>query len=244
MHSLRLPVLLLLFAAMPIAAQVPDAEALMADWQQNWRSALGRVASIQATETALRTVDGPGSTQRLRSVSALEYVVGGRTDRQIRLAEINGRRVFLARLNQIETRLGRAYGPAYRRIRQMPMLPNTIVGLARPAGRVTAAQLGGVPVWQVPIEPLRPNDLVERGTLWFAQPGPGEAPRLLRSQIVGSFGPNSSTVMTTDYTRTAGLDLPRYTETEVVVRQRRRRRLFTILLNADVTLDAYTVETR
>ena len=244
MRSLLLPVLLVLCAAMPIAAQTPDADALLADWQQNWRSAFARVASIQATETALRIVDGPGSMQRLRSVSTLEYVVGGRSDRQVRLAEINGRRVFIARLNQLEARLGRAYGPAYRRIRQIPMLPNTIVGLARPAGRVVADQLGGVPVWQVAIEPRRANDLVERGTLWFAQPGPGEAPRLLRSQIVGSLGPNSSTVMTTDYTRTAGLDLPRYTETEVVVRQRRRRRLFTILLNADVTLDDYTVETR
>ncbi|NNF59552.1 MAG: hypothetical protein HKN04_15050 [Rhodothermaceae bacterium] len=243
MRPLLLPVLLFLFAAMPIAAQAPDAEALLADWHRNWRTAFTPVARIQARETAIRTVDGPGSMQRLRTVSTLQYAVGGPTDREILFAEINGRRVFVARLHQLETRLGRAYGAGYRRIRRTSVLPNTLIALVRPSGRITADQVDGVPVWEVPVEPLRVNDLIERGTLWFSRPGPGEAPRLLRSRIVGTPGPDSA-VMTTDYTRTAGLDLPRYIETEVVVRQRRRRRLFTILLSAEVTLGEYTITPR
>ena len=77
--------------------------------------------------------------------------------------------------------------------------------------------------------------------LWFAR---GGAPRLLRARLDGRLPEGGTVVVETDYERVGGLDLARRIRSEAVVQQRRRLRVFTVLLRTEAALTDHRVERR
>ena len=80
--------------------------------------------------------------------------------------------------------------------------------------------------WRLEVVPRLENRPVERITLWFTQQGQ----RLHRSRIlVQPRNGQPPILLTTDYTRLEGLDVPANRRIEGTVQTKRRMRTFTML---------------
>lgn len=235
--------LLALLAPAATAQPAPAGERLLRQWLAHTREATAALAAVAVTEERTRTVDGPAGTQRLRTVSDLRLAPPDEPDADVRVAELDGRRVLPVRLALVERRLRLAYGPGYLWITRPQLLARTFLEGMRPTGTATLDAVDGTPAWRVALEPASDAQLV-RGTAWFARAPVGGAPRLLRFVIEGGMPPGGSAVVTTDYARIEGLDLPLHSRSDVVLRQRRRLRDYTVLLAADAHYSDHTVTTR
>lgn len=241
--SFPVVVFLVLATAMPVLAQ-PSGDALLESWRRGWQAASADVRGMQFTEEAQRTLEGPREAQHLTTLFDVTLGVDQRPERDFRRAWLNDRPILQARLTLLERRLQRAYGPGYRWLRQPVFFTERLLRLLEPAGRPTPDRLGSQPAWRLETSMRSPNDRIERVTLWFARSGPRERTRLLRARMVGRMPERGSALSTTDYVSVQGLDLPGRTQVEVVLPQRRRQRVFTILMAATLRYTDYTVVPR
>jgi len=221
------------------AQPAPRGERLLEAWRASTRQVFDDVDEMAWTERADLAVEGPGGTDRLRTVTAVRGGTDAGMNRDLQRAEWNGRPVPAGRLAFLERRMRRAYGPGFEWVRR-PLPPEARLFAAfRAEGNARPDQLDGTPAWVVEVVPARERDRFEGGTLWFSRER-GDV-RLLRSRLVGRIPRGRSAVVTTDYVSVEGLDVPRRVRAEAVVQQRRRLRVFTVLLTLDATLEGHRV---
>lgn len=243
MHPSRPLLVLVALVALPAAAQ-PSGVAVMRTWLAATRAAMDDLATVQVTEENRREIDGPAGTQRIRTVTALSVAPPDAVTADLEVAEIDGRRVLPLRLGLLERRLRQAYGPGYVWTSRPQPLVRTLLSGMRPAGAAVPEPVRGSPALRVALVPIRADGPVLGGTAWFA-PGPrGSAPRLLRVEVEGRMPAGGSAVVTTDYVHVEGLDLPLRSRSDVVLRQRRRLRDYTVLLSGETTYRDHSVTWR
>ena len=208
------------------------------------------VRSLNYVETASRTIEGPRGHDRFGEVVDVRFSTGRGMDRTVRRRELNGRRVPAMRMNALDRRMRQAYGAGFDWVRHPPPMAARLAGIVRPTGGAVADNVGDARAWRITTAPGQANDRIERVIFWFARTLSDERPRLLRTRIIGRVPAvarrlqGGSAVITTDYARTSGIDLQRSARAEVVIRQLRRGRVFTVLLNAESTYNAITVTPR
>ena len=215
-----------------MAQRVPESARLLEAWNRNWLADFGRGVTAYYTEIAHQTIEGPRRTDDIEIESRVTLSSDGR-DSRVQRSEFNGRRIGALRLSALQRRMERAYGPAFNWIRQPHVQASRLVASVRPVGRARLVRLNGIEAWEINAVPRQRTDRIENVVFWFEQSGEDRVPRLLRTRIVNRV-PNGSAVVTTDYQHISGIDLPARSTAEVVVRQRRRNRLFSILMNTDV----------
>lgn len=230
---------LLLSASFAHAQEAPFGNELMSEWSRLWRAEIADGTTVRYSEDARQVIDGPRTQQVIETVTHISISDGGQ-DRRIQRATRNGRPLRAGRLSSIHRRAQRAYGAGFTWIRQPYVHPVRLMGSVQSDGRARATSVDGNPAWVVSASPGQRNDRIERVSFWFSR-NEGGPPRLLRSRIVGRV-PNGSAVITTVYRTFSGIDLPIRSNAEVVVRQRRRNRLFSILMNSSVTYRGFAVE--
>ena len=248
-YSLSILTLLVLVSFCPAGAQpAPNGAEILAAWQSDWERSLRSVRSVSYVETSSRTIEGPRERNRFGATVDVRFSSGSGMDRIMRRSVFNGRRVPTRRINALDRRMRRAYGAGFDWVRRPPPMAARLAGIVRPTGRMVADNVGDVRAWRVTTVPGQANDRIERVIFWFAQAA--DRPRLLRMRIVGRVPAvagrvrGGSAIITTDYVRTRGLDLPRRARAEVVIQQLRRGHVFTVLLNAETTYSAITVTPR
>lgn len=248
-YSLSILTLLALLGAYPAGGQpAANGAELLAAWRSGWERSLQSVRSVSYVETSSRTIEGPRERNRFGARVDVRFSSGSGMDRTVRHSEVNGRRVPTRRTNALDRRMRRAYGAGFDWVRRPPPMAARLAAIVRPTGRMVADNVGDVRAWRVTTAPGQANDRIERVIFWFAQAE--DRPRLLRMRIVGRVPAvpgrvqGGSAVITTEYGRTGGLDLPRRSHAEVVIRQIRRRQVFTVLMNAEATYSAITVAPR
>lgn len=226
----------LLIGAGPAAAQ-PAPEALVRAWLAEQAAAAEAVTHAAVAERAVHTADGPFGQRHME--------VEGRLRGQLRRPETWTRNVDAIRIN------GRPVPPRHyerferggplpqrKELLAPPLPPVRLLRGLRPAGPPAPATVEGVSAWRLDALPRTAETLLDRATLWF---GRAEG-RLLRSRVIlrppRAGGP---TVVTTDYDRVEGLDLPRRRQAEGTTRTRRRLRTFTVVYALDVRYEGYTL---
>lgn len=223
------------FAACAVAAAAQPAPAgarILRAWQEGQRAAAAAVGAVRAEERMTRTVDGPGQRHDFLTESEVE-AGAGEPRRRIRYAEVDGWAVAPERLARIERRLDRSLGPgaAWTRAPAVgDMLRRSVaVGPAR------STLHDGRPAWEVEVDagagrPAR--GALGRGTLWFNR-APGDL-RLLAARFARPLPAGGHATLDAEFTRAAGLDLPRRLTSDADVRQRRRTRWFAVLVRTEV----------
>lgn len=245
-YSFSILGLLALIGFCPAGAQpAANGAEILAAWQSGWERSLQSVRSVSYVETSLRTIEGPRERNRFSATVDVRFEPGSGMDRIVRRSEVNGRRVPAGRISAMDRRMSRAYGAGFDWIRRPPPMAARLAGLVHPSAPMVADNVGDVRAWRVTTAPGQANDLIERVLFWFAQAE--DRPRLLRTRIIGRVPTvtgrlrGGSAIITTDYVRVGGLDLPRHAQAEVIIQQLRRGHVFTVLLNAEATYSAITV---
>ena len=245
-YSLPILALLALIGSSPADGQpAANGAGLLAAWRSGWDQSLQSVQSVSYLETTSRTIEGPRERNRFGATADVRFSSGTGVDRTVRRTEVNGRRVPAARMNAMNRRMRRAYGAGFDWVNLNPLMAVRLAGIVHPSSPMVADIVGDARAWRVTTEPGQANDRIERVIFWFAQAD--DRPRLLRMRVVGRVpsGPGrvqgGSALITTNYRRIGGLDLPRSAQAEVIIRQIRRGRIFTVLLNAEATYSAATV---
>lgn len=235
-------ILLVLIGSSPVVGQqAPDSAELLRSWRAGWTRGTQAVAAVTYTETSARTIEGPRDRTQLRTVTDVRFSTSGGAVRTVRQRDINGRGVLAMRMNAIDRRMRRAYGAGFDWTRRPPPMAARLVGIGQPTGQAVAETLGDIRAWRVSLEPGQSNDMIERVIFWFAQAGSDTYPRLIRTRIVGRVPTErgrvqgGSAIIATDYVRFNGLDLPEMTQVEVIVRQIHRRRVFSVILDTEIS---------
>lgn len=255
MRPLRLLTLAVGLLTGAAAAQpAPDGARLVEAWARGQREARRAAGDVRFTERAAREVEGPSVARTVRSETEVTLGPDGPRRRVLR-AEVDGQEVRPARLDQVERRMAQAVGPVAL-WGQRPPLPVLLEEL-EPEGPARAADVDGRPAWLVGARsrgggPRRGGPPRERGrgarppegppadgraTLWFTR-GAGP-PRLLRARFERPLPEGGSATLDAAFDAVGALDLPARHHAEAVVRQRRRLRLFTVLIRTDVEYGDY-----
>ncbi|NBC17520.1 MAG: hypothetical protein GVY18_09435 [Bacteroidetes bacterium] len=227
-------VLLLLGTGPAVAQNVPTADssahALLRQWHTAQAERLDRVARFTAEEAAAWTLDGPFGIQEME-VTAHITGTQGDWDRTVASVRVNGRPVAPERWERMRRRRQHFAGPeAEAMTRSVLQLPRLIRWM-RPASRPSEETLDDRPVWRFDLVPERPRSVIERLTLWLAPDG-----RLLQSRaLLRPRRHPAPFIITTDYARVQGLDVPAYRHIEGIVQQRRRERTFSMLFDYTAT---------
>ncbi len=255
----------LLMCAGPAFAQ-PAPEALVRTWISEQVEAAADLAHAAVTERAVRAADSPFGSRRVESETHLSGTPGQPETwtRDLRALRTNGRPVPPAQRERLERRHrgrltppgtppgrgGSAPDPRKRRPGSFVLpgeealltpapLPLHLVRRLRPTAPPAAAEADGVPAWRLDAVTRTSGTVLDRATLWFERAGG----RLLRSRLVlrppRMSGP---VVVTTEYARIEGLDVPRRRRAEGAMQMRRRLRTFTVLYTLDATYEDYTFE--
>ncbi|MEL6615631.1 MAG: hypothetical protein AAFQ43_07830 [Bacteroidota bacterium] len=218
--------------AAPAEAQNRSGASVLADWLADWRRAASGVTAVRVEETLDRTVDGPRGDIEMRTQGRVTYSPGGRADREVRRAELDGRLAGPPARRRFESRTDRAFGAAADLLRRPPPLAGPFVASATAQGRARAVRLDGRPAWRVTARTPRLDSPV---SLWFSRDG---SPRLLRVRVEQSLTRRGRAVFEADYRRVNGLDLAESLRTTVTLRQRRRLREYEVSLRARGTYRA------
>lgn len=227
LRDLALPRLALLFALVATAASAqPSGADLLADWRTGWDRASAEVDAVEMRETLDRTVDGPRGDIEARTEGRLEYPLDGPPRRDIRRAELDGRRLGAVARQRFENRTRRAFGPAGGLLLRPAPLPGRFLSGARAEGRVTRSTVDGRPAWRVRIRGAGVDADV---TAWFTRE---DTPHLLRLRVEQSLPERARAVFEADYREVDGLDVPTTLRTTVTLRQRRRLRDYVVSLRA------------
>jgi hypothetical protein len=222
----------------------------MRGWAAAQREARRAAGDVRFVERAERAFEGPAVARRIETETAVTLGRGGPRRRVLR-ASVDGQAVAPGRLEPLERRLEQGVGPAARWGQRPPLA--ALLEALEPEGGARATTLDGRPAWLVaarsrgeppPDRPRRrrgrPAPAADgRATLWFSRAdGP---PRLLRARFERPLPDGGSATLDAAFAPVGALDLPTQHRAEAVVRQRRRLRLFTVLLYADVAYTDYVV---
>ena len=227
---MRLPLVLALLAAAPLAAQ-PQGQAVVDAWRAGWDRAAQGVAAVRADEQSTRTVEGPRGPVTVEVVAAVRYPRGGGPERSAERVRVDGREVDPGQARRQGRRLGRAFGPDGRAATAPPPLPDRVVVQAAPGGAAETTW-DGAPAWRVSLAG-------GRAQAWFTR-SPA-APRLLAVRAEGRRR-GLRAAREVRYARVDGLDLPASAAAEVTARQRRRLRDYVVTLTATAAYSDHRVE--
>lgn len=222
----------------PVMAQAPPRPGALIDrWLDAQRRRGGDIDQIQVRERARWVFDGPTGTRETRAESIAHADRGRlRWDREPLHVKVDSRPVPPGRWRRLERRYHMLVGPpaadAARMVTHVPwMLPRL-----RPVGTARPDVVDGRPTWRVDAVPQNAPPFIERYTLWFDE----RDDRLHRTRALLHGPPGDAPiVVTTDYDRVEGLDVPRHRHIEGVARARRRVRTFTVLYQYDALYDDY-----
>lgn len=245
----RLAPLLLLVVAVAAHAQ-PSAEAVVAAWQAGQVRAARAVDRVEADETLTRRLDGPRGTVRLQTRSTLG--LGRGSQRTVLWARVDGEAVAPERVEALEGRLRRAFGPGFEDASRGPRL---LPPLARAtADGLTPDDLDGRPAWRVSLTlpqghaphrhrggppreppPDAPRPAPDHAEAWFTRSA--DAPRLLRVDTAGPRPGGGVFRRTVDYVALGALDVPVSATADLRVTQRRRLRDYTTAIAVSARYD-------
>ena len=223
------------------SAQPVAGTRLLTAWLESQREAREAAGVIRYVERTEREVDGPATARNVRTEANVELGADG-LRRRVTRAEVDGRTVPPQRFAAVERRLAEALGPGAEWTQEAP-LDRMLLDL-RAEGEARQDVLGGRPVWVVPARSGRSRgDGPSRGggeaTLWFSR-GTGPV-RLVQARFDRTLRGGGTSTLIATFAPVGALDLPTMHRVEAVVRQRRRLRLFTVLVHAEVTYSDYRV---
>ncbi len=225
----------LLIALLPVVLALPPVQAqdaprpgtLVRAWAAS-QAALGTdLERVELRERSEWTLDGPFGVRRTRMVAR---VAGGPdTDgwqRDPVAVEVDGRRVSPARWRELEERRLALIGPQTEQAARRVIQLHEMLGRMEPAGDTGREALDGVPCWRIDLVPRDRDAALERYTLWFDQ----AQGHLVRSRaVVRARRSETPLLITTDYVRVEGFDVPRRRRMEGTAQTRRRLRTYTLL---------------
>lgn len=232
-RQLLLFVLLVLPAA--AAAQAPpDPAALLHPWLSQQVAHSRGLEAFSFHERASYVLDGPNGARRVQHRAEIEGGADRRDWTRTFLAvEVNGRPVPPERWDEVEQRRQGLGNLPFLRILQATHLGPQLFRRLEPAGPVAPAENGAR--WRLDLIPRRAQPPLERVTLWFDRDG-----RLRNSRILLRPQNNDAPfVVTTEYARVDGLDVPVRRHIEGTVQVRRRSRIFTMLLQYEGQYDDF-----
>ncbi len=225
-------------AAQPAWAQaVPRPNSLVRAWLASQTERGRDVGRVTLTEEAEWTVDGPFGVRRIGWTATTEGgpEVDGWQREPISMTA-NGRPIPLERWQELEKQRRGMVGPYATGVARAVLQLHTLIATMRPSGETVRATLAGVPCWRVELVPRRPRDAVERYTLWFAQ----DEGHLVRSRALIRAPRNDQPfLITTDYTRAQGFDVPERRLMEGTTKIKRRRRTYTVLFKYEAFYTDY-----
>lgn len=217
-------------AARPALAQAPPPAEILRAWEAGWDRAAAGVQGLRLTERLTRDLDGPRGRIRVRTDASLRYDRRGRTGRRYDEIRLGRRRGTPERLRHFDGRLRRSLGSAADLLKRPAPLPGPWLGSLVPRGQASEDRVDGARAWRVD----GTRDGVEVAA-WFTRDA--DDPRLLRLRLrYRTRRADGETVA--DYARAGGLDVPTAMRTEIEAQQRRRVRVFTVLLTSEATYAA------
>ena len=219
------------------AQNPPRPQPLVRAWLASQTERGRDIGRVELREQAAWTVDGPFG---VRSIGWEADVSGGpETDgwqREPISATSNGRPIPLVRWQNLDKQRRGMMGPHAEGVARAVIQFHKLIANMRPSGEAVLEIVDGVPRWRVEMVPRRRREAVERYTLWFDR----DVGRLVRSRaLVRAPRTDRPFLITTDYTRVDGVDVPSRRLMEGTTKMKRRRRTYTVLFTYDASFDAY-----
>lgn len=229
---------MLLVLALPLAAQeAPRPGVLLRGWLASQDAMASNLARVALREEAAWTLDGPFGVRRLLTLAEVEGSTGDEAwQRRVLEVEVNGRRVPRERWEQAEQQRRRLMDPRAETAARAVVQIHQLLAKLRPAGDTSRDALDGVRCWRIELVPRNRREAIERVTLWFSR----SDGHLARSRVVVERRRGAMPfIVTTDYRRVEGLDVPRRRHIEGTTQMRRRLRTYTILFTYEATYADY-----
>jgi len=232
--------LLLCLALLPATAhpqEMPRPRTLVRAWLADQAERARDVSRVDVQERAEWTIDGPFGVRRLGWVAD----VSGGPDvdgwhREPRSAHINGRAIPLTRWLELDEQRRSMMGPYAEPATRAVLQLHRLIASMRPTEEAVPEDIDGVPCWRVEMAPRALREAVERYTLWFDRANG----LLIRSRaLVRAPRTDQPLIITTDYMRLEGFDVPRRRFMEGTLRTRRRLRTYTQLVQYEATFSDY-----
>lgn len=219
------------------AQNAPRPGMLVRAWLASQAERGGTIGRVKLHERAEWTIDGPFG---VRSIGWEASVSGGPdTDgwqRDPISVRANGRPIPLTRWPDLDQQRRRMMGPHAEGVARAVIQFHRLIANMRPSGEAVHEALEGVPCWRVEMVPRRPREAVERYTLWFDQ----DTGHLVRSRaLVRAPRTDRPFLITTEYTRADGFDVPSRRLMEGTTKTRRRRRTYTVLFKYEAAYSDY-----
>lgn len=216
-------------------------EKILHQWPTAQQKALSQTAYLTFKRQSKRVIDSPHGTHKTREKTEIY----GRPSsdhwtHQFISATINGQPANEDQLERREQRWSSALKPYMNIINQInPVSPETVAQM-HPSTPLEADTLNGVPVWSFNVVAPEEKELLERATLWFRQ----DTLQLEQSRAIYKPTDGQSMVVTTEYIRVRGIDLPKRVHSEGILRYRRRLRSFTLLIETTALHDDFVLTPR
>ncbi len=219
------------------AQNAPRPRALVHAWLASQTERGRHIGRVELRERAEWTVDGPFG---VRSIG-WEAVVSGGPDtdgwqREPISVTANGRPIPLTRWQDLDKQRRRMMGPHAEGVARAVIQFHKLIANMRPSGEAARETVDGVPCWRVEMVPRTLREAVERYTLWFDR----DTRLLIRSRaLVRAPRTDRPFIITTNYMRIEGVDVPRRRLMEGTTKTRRRRRTYTVLFKYDASYAHY-----
>lgn len=210
---------------------------LVRTWLASQAERGGHIGRVALREQAEWIIDGPFG---VRSIGWEAGVSGGPdTDgwhREPIAVTANGRPIPLTRWPDLDRQRRGMMGQHAEGVARAVIQFHRLIANMRPSGEAVRETIDGVPCWRIEMVPRRPRDAVERYTLWLDR----EAGHLVRSRaLVRAPRTDRPFLITTDYTRVDGFDVPSLRLMEGTTKTRRRRRTYTVLFKYEAAYSDY-----
>ena len=225
-------------ALTPAHAQLaPRPQALIRAWLAAQVERGGHIGRVELREQAAWTVDGPFG---VRSIG-WEAVVSGGPDtdgwnREPISITANDRPLPLTRWPDLDKQRRGMMGPHAEGVTRAVIQFHKLIANMRPSGGTARETIDGVATWRIEMVPRMRREAVERYTLWFDR----KTGRLIHSRaLVRAPRTDRPFLISTDYTRIDGFDVPGRRMIEGTTKMRRRRRTYTVLFSYDASYTDY-----
>ncbi|MFQ5571095.1 MAG: hypothetical protein ACE5G0_15555 [Rhodothermales bacterium] len=228
---------LMLSATVGQAQDAPRPRTLVRAWLMAQTERGRDLARAELRERAEWIIDGPTGVRRIGWVAVVSGETG--TDqwhREVRSVQADGRRVPRRRWPQLERQRRSTMGPQAEAAARAVIQLHTMVNRMQPVGQAVREMVNDTPCWRVELIPRNDQVPIERYTLWFDR----AQGHLVRSRaLVRARRQERSLLITTDYARIEGFDVPRHRRLEGTTQMKRRLRTYTILFRYQATYSDY-----